>query len=108
MLWISDKTTGVAKATFEIKPDGHAYIGSHQIATVDEISSVGGLAQLCPHEKVGYVVPVEHKAIADAILRFYDSSNQEELINNVIEEKKKYSWNILVENILDTFNKIKE
>jgi len=34
---LADKDTGVVKATFEIKQDGHAYIGSKQIATLGDL-----------------------------------------------------------------------
>ena len=34
-----DNLTGVVKATFEIKPDGKAYIGTKQVATLDDVTS---------------------------------------------------------------------
>ena len=34
---LADKDTGVVKATFEIKTDGHSYIGGKQIATLGDL-----------------------------------------------------------------------
>ena len=34
-----DKTSGVVKATFEIKPDGKAYVGAKQVAVLDDITT---------------------------------------------------------------------
>ena len=35
-----DKSTGVVKATFEIKPDGKAYIGGHEVATHESVEKL--------------------------------------------------------------------
>ena len=45
--------------------------------------------------------------IASAIIRFFLDTDQEEMINNIIEEKKKYSWGILIQNIFTLLDKIK-
>jgi glycosyltransferase involved in cell wall biosynthesis len=70
------------------------------------VTDVGGLSELCPHEKVGYVVPIDAEKIAYAMLRFFDKTDQEKMINNIKEEKKKYSWGLLVDNILGMFQQI--
>lgn len=70
------------------------------------VTDVGGLAELCPHEKVGYVISIDPNEIADAIYRYFTEGDQNKFINNIIEEKKKYSWSVLVDNILKTFNKL--
>jgi glycosyltransferase involved in cell wall biosynthesis len=71
------------------------------------VTNVGGLEELCPDGKVGYVTSTDPGEIADAIFRFFNETNQEEMINAIIEEKKKYSWNILVQKILKLLDKIK-
>jgi glycosyltransferase involved in cell wall biosynthesis len=64
------------------------------------VTNVGGLAELCPHEKVGYVVSPDPIEIADAIFLFFNKEN--EFISNIIKEKKKYSWDVLTKKILKT------
>ena len=70
------------------------------------VTDVGGLADLCPHEKVGYVVSTDPKEISEAILRFYSEEDQNKFINNIVEEKKKYSWSVLTGNILKIFENL--
>ena len=72
------------------------------------VTNVGGLAELCPDGKVGYVVPTEPPEIADAILRFFNEADREKMNSHILEEKKKYSWATLVQNTLLLLSKIKE
>jgi glycosyltransferase involved in cell wall biosynthesis len=55
------------------------------------VTNVGGLPSLVPDGKVGLVCEPEPKAIADAILRFYQLG-PEYFIPHLRSEKKKYSW----------------
>lgn len=71
------------------------------------VTDVGGLSELCPDGKVGYVTSTNPDEIASAIIRFFQETNQEEMINNIIEEKKKYSWGVLIQNIFTLLDKIK-
>jgi D-inositol-3-phosphate glycosyltransferase len=63
------------------------------------ITDVGGLAEFVPHGKVGYVVPPEPRAIADAIVGFYEEKRENEFAGNAATEKLKYTWGKMVEAI---------
>ena len=63
------------------------------------VTDVGGLAEIIPHEKVGYVTPVEPKFVADAITDFYTNNREEEFTINTKEEKKRFTWKSLVQAI---------
>lgn len=63
------------------------------------VTDVGGLAEIIPHEKVGYVTPVEPKFVADAITDFYTNNREEEFTTNTKEEKKRFTWKSLVQAI---------
>ena len=56
------------------------------------VTNVGGLAEIVPHGKVGYVVDVEPKQIADALLDFYQNQRAGAFIENIKTEKLKYEW----------------
>jgi glycosyltransferase involved in cell wall biosynthesis len=71
------------------------------------VTDVGGLGELCPDGKVGYVTSTSPDEIASAIIRFFQETDQEEMIHNIIEEKKKYSWGVLIQNIFTLLDKIK-
>lgn len=63
------------------------------------VTNVGGLPEIVPDGKVGYVVDVNAGKIADAIIDFYEKRKEEFFIQKVREEKKKYSWRSMVEGI---------
>lgn len=56
------------------------------------VTDVGGLAEIVPHGKVGYVVDVEPQKIADALVDFYAKQKAELFIKNIQTEKLKYAW----------------
>ena len=70
------------------------------------VTDVGGLAEIIPHNKVGYVVSPEEKKIADYIVRFYNDNKEHEFTLNTKSEKKKFSWEIFVNGIDDLINSI--
>lgn len=69
-------------------------------------TNVGGLAELIPHNKVGYVVKNDIQQVADAMYKFYELEKEVEFSKNAALEKKKYSWEIFVETILELNNEI--
>tara|TARA_B100000795_G_scaffold111500_1_gene82304 strand:+ start:2195 stop:3316 length:1122 start_codon:yes stop_codon:yes gene_type:complete len=66
------------------------------------VTNVGGLPEIVPHNKVGYVVEVDPTEISLAINDFYDNDRELEFIENVKEEKKKYSWINMASQIINT------
>lgn len=64
------------------------------------VTNVGGLPEIVPDGKIGYVVEPDSKQIADALCRFFEENKQEEFERNVVDEKKKYAWS--------TFTKVME
>lgn len=65
------------------------------------VTNVGGLPEIVPDGKVGFVTEIAPTAIADAILKFYNEGIPN-LEQNLAEEKKKYSWKAFVETLLAT------
>ncbi len=64
------------------------------------VTDVGGLAEIVPHGKAGYVVPVDTKAIADAIVDFFENERASAFSAGVAEGKKNFSWAKMVEGLL--------
>ncbi|WP_197076933.1 glycosyltransferase [Hymenobacter terrenus] len=60
------------------------------------VTDVGGLAELIPAGVVGYVVPPTPAAIADAIFDFYAQQRGEAFAAGVREQKKLFSWPVMV------------
>jgi len=63
------------------------------------VTNVGGLPEIVANGKAGYVTEVEEKAIADAMLDFYENSRAHDFNVFVKEEKKKFSWESMVNAI---------
>lgn len=63
------------------------------------VTNVGGLAEIVPNNKVGYVVEPNPKAIADGIYTFFAEQKSDEFVQNTKEEKKKYMWERMIETI---------
>ncbi len=66
------------------------------------VTDVGGLAEIVPDSKVGFVVNPESKQIADAIVRFYDEKCELPFTEAVRDEKKKYLWSNMTQAIEST------
>jgi len=67
------------------------------------VTDVGGLAEIVPHGKVGYVVNPDEKEIADALVDFYDQNNESSFIENCKIEKEKYDWEKMTDTILNLY-----
>lgn len=63
------------------------------------VTNVGGLPEMVPHGKVGYVTQPNATAIADALVLYFDENKQAEFESNIKEEKKRYSWTNMTDAI---------
>ena len=62
-------------------------------------TNVGGLSEMVPDGKVGYVVEPDSLQIADALFKYFSGNMEGEFVENVREEKKRFSWEILLKSI---------
>jgi D-inositol-3-phosphate glycosyltransferase len=65
------------------------------------VTNVGGLAEIVPHGKAGYVVEPNPLSIADALVDFYENNRQNALTEGVIEQKKRFSWTAMTSAFLN-------
>lgn len=63
------------------------------------VTNIGGLPEIVPHGKIGYVVDPEAQPIADALCDFFENNRQPTFEQNIIEEKKKYAWSRMIDAI---------
>jgi len=63
------------------------------------VTDVGGLAEIVPNGKVGYVVKPEIQELSEAILTFFRDKKEVEFSNNAFIEKAKYSWDNMVKAV---------
>jgi glycosyltransferase involved in cell wall biosynthesis len=70
-------------------------------------TNVGGLSEIVPDGKVGYVINPEIYELADAIVTYYEEDKEKEFISHVVIEKTKYSWDKMIETIDELLKEIK-
>lgn len=70
------------------------------------VTKVGGLPEIVRHNEAGYVVDVQPKAIADAIVDFFEHKRAVEFEEQVKVDKKMFSWEKLVSE-LEQITKLK-
>ena len=63
------------------------------------VTNVGGLPEIVPDGKIGYVVEPDSKQIADALVRYFEENKQAEFEVNIVDEKQKYLWSTFTEFI---------
>lgn len=63
------------------------------------VTNVGGLAEIVPDGKVGYVTEPNAQSVADALCDFYDNNRMDAFVENVKVEKQKYAWSRMTETI---------
>lgn len=64
------------------------------------VTDVGGLKEIVPDGKVGYVTPVNPKQIADALVDFFENHRYDAFVQNIQVEKQKYSWSRMVDALV--------
>ena len=72
------------------------------------VTDVGGLAEIVPNNKVGYVTSQNPTEIANAIIDFYTNNKEEDFSDNTSLEKKRFSWKLFVEGIEELMNSVKK
>jgi len=79
--------------------------GITQIATHFEVpmvvTDVGGLPEMVPHGRAGYVVPPEPAAIAGAIADYFAGDRSAGFRSALAVEKRRYRWEHLVDAFLE-------
>lgn len=68
------------------------------------VTNVGGLAEIIPNGKVGYVVESNPESIADALVEY--CIKRPDFSQGIKEEKKKYSWSRMTQAVEEIYNKI--
>ena len=63
------------------------------------VTNVGGLAEIVPNGKAGYVVEPDEKEIADAIVDFFGNNRQDEFKEGLLIEKRKYAWSNMTKSV---------
>ena len=72
---------------------------AYQFETPLIVTDVGGLSETVHDGKVGYVVKPEVAQITHAIEKIYENNNMQRMSENMISEKRRFSWDCFAEQI---------
>jgi D-inositol-3-phosphate glycosyltransferase len=65
------------------------------------VTNVGGLAEIVPDKKAGYVTAVAARAIADALSDYFENAREEAFTACVREEKKRFYWPAFIKGVIE-------
>lgn len=71
------------------------------------VTNIGGLPEIVPHGKVGFVVEPDSHAIASAIVDFYTANPPYNFTEGIKDEKKKYEWVKMTDTIMELYRESK-
>jgi D-inositol-3-phosphate glycosyltransferase len=69
------------------------------------VTDVGGLKEIVPDGRCGYVVQPDPKEIADAIADFFLNCRNDFFVQNIREEKLRFSWSRMTASIEEVYKK---
>lgn len=81
---------------------------AYQFCTPMVVTDVGGLAEIVPDGRVGYVCPPTAEGVAQAIRRMYEPGTLERFGENCIEERKRFSWEEMCSRITELYRLVAE
>lgn len=70
------------------------------------VTNVGGLGEIIPHQKAGYVVEPNGKAISESIKDYFTNQRMPMFTEGMKQEKQKYDWKIFVNEVLDLYRNL--
>ncbi len=70
------------------------------------VTEVGGLKEIIPDGKCGYVVKPDPQSIADSIVDFYDNNRKETFVDGVKQEKQKFTWDKMTQSIIEVYKNL--
>jgi glycosyltransferase involved in cell wall biosynthesis len=71
------------------------------------VTNVGGLAEVVPDGKVGFLSAPNPESIATAILKFFAPNSLPDLEANINAEKAKYTWTTFTKMLFDAVGAVK-
>lgn len=71
------------------------------------VTNVGGLSEIIPHGRGGYVVKPDPREVSEALCDFFRNKRYEDFSRGIKSEKIKYSWETMAKNLYLLLDQIK-
>ncbi len=72
------------------------------------VTRVGGLAEIVPDGRVGFVAEPSVEGVREAIERIFESDTIEQFGRNMLEERKRFSWATMCDTIESLYDELTE
>ena len=79
---------------------------AYQFETPVIVSNVGGLSEIVPDGKAGYVVEPDASSLTHAIEKIYENNHLQQMSENMIAEKRRFSWDYFVEQLENLYGTV--
>ncbi|MCT4666233.1 MAG: glycosyltransferase [Flavobacteriales bacterium] len=70
------------------------------------VTRVGGLEEMCPDKKVGFVSEPNTEALSEKLNAFFSPENHINFEKNIQIEKKKFAWDVLCKKFYELYQKL--
>lgn len=70
------------------------------------VTNVGGLPEIVPHGKVGYVTEISALSIANSIVDYYTNNKEAAFSANAATEKKRFLWTTFVAGLSELYRSL--
>ncbi len=71
------------------------------------VTNVGGLPEIVPNDKVGYVCSPTFISVAEAIEKIWSDDNLDRFRKNIEVERKRFSWGEMCNKITEVYNMVR-
>ncbi len=71
------------------------------------VTDVGGLKEIVPHGRVGYVVESSAQGVREGLEKIYEAGRIEEFMQAMEIERKRFSWGAMCDKIEELYDTIK-
>ncbi len=79
---------------------------AYQFCTPMIVTRVGGLAEIVPDDRVGYVCDPTPEAVAAAIERIYTPGTLERFARNMVDERRRFSWEEMCTRLVEVYRMV--
>lgn len=79
---------------------------AYQFCVPMVVTKVGGLAEIVPDGRVGYVCEPTPEGVAGAIERMYEGDTLQRFRENCVEERRRFSWEEMCSRIAELYEKV--
>ncbi len=79
---------------------------AYQFCVPMVVTDVGGLAEIVPDGRVGYVCPPTAEGVARAIERMYEEGVSDRFRENMLDERRRFSWEEMCNRLTEAYRKV--